>query len=137
MIADETKERAVVNTKPRPCSRSWRYGQVWRFLPGLRCLSLRYTTPSIMRHQKTQPPKSTLYKRLIMLSLESRDQLESLAQECSDQLGTTISQSAVLRGLVRASTQQPVAPLVAAVEEELHAGVLWGSRPKKGGEQKQ
>jgi hypothetical protein len=71
-----------------------------------------------------------------MLAEDTREQLEVLAQECTDRLGTTISQSAVLRGLVAASRQQPVDALVAAVEAELEAGTLWGSRPKKGGTRK-
>jgi hypothetical protein len=86
-----------------------------------------------MPRKKPQPKKPAFYKRLIMLSEDTRKQLEVLAQECSDRIGTTISQSAVLRGLVRASRQQDVGALVEAVEAELAAGTLWGSRPKKRG----
>lgn len=90
-----------------------------------------------MARLKPQTKKPALYRQLVVLSTETREQLERLSQECSDVVGTTISQSAVLRGLVRASRhQQDVGALVVAVEEELHAGVLWGSRPKKGGGRK-
>jgi hypothetical protein len=89
-----------------------------------------------MPRQKKQTKKPALYKRLILLSEESREQLERLSQECSDRIGTTISQSAVLRGLVRASTHQPMNALVAAVEAELETGTVWGSRPKTEGARK-
>jgi hypothetical protein len=85
-----------------------------------------------MARTKTPAKKTALHKSIVLLSEDTRAQLVRLAQECTDRIGTTISQSAVLRGLVRASSQHTVADLVAAVEAELQTGTLWGSRPKGG-----
>jgi hypothetical protein len=82
---------------------------------------------------KRQAPPPPLVVSSLALTPEDRDRLATLAQTCTDALGTAVSISAVLRALIRAHRDTPA--LVTAVEHELTSGRLWGSRPKTGGKQ--
>jgi len=59
--------------------------------------------------------------------------LTDLQQTCTDQLGRTISASAIVRALLRLAERQspPVADLVTMVSGEVDAGRMWGRKPKK------
>jgi hypothetical protein len=85
---------------------------------------------------KPQAPKQPLVVSSLALTPETRAMLTDLTQDVADRLGRTISQSAVMRALLRRSTQQGgafVQSLTEAVEAELNTSILWGSRPKKEG----
>ena len=75
--------------------------------------------------------------RIYSLSLteEHAAVLESLAQESSDQLGRTISVSAVLRAILQLVRKGmlPSPAIVEFVERELESGRQWGKEPTKTG----
>ena len=75
--------------------------------------------------------------RIYSLSLteEHAAVLEALAQESSDQLGRTISVSAVLRAILQLVRKGmlPAPAIVEFVERELESGRRWGKEPTKTG----
>jgi len=55
--------------------------------------------------------------------------LTDLQQACADQLGRTISASAIVRALLRLAERQspPVADLVTLISAEVDTGRVWGT----------
>ena len=71
----------------------------------------------------------TLKPALFTIAADTGEFLAELAQAATDQLGRTISMSAVLRAIVRAAqTAEPGfrQAIVHAVEDELNSGLRWG-----------
>jgi len=56
--------------------------------------------------------------------------LKDLQQECSDQLGRTVSASAIVRALLRLAARQspPVADITMLISDEVDTGRVWGWR---------
>lgn len=85
-----------------------------------------------MATRKPTPLKKSLFIRTHTLTDENERTLQRLSQEASDIIGWTVSNSAVVRALLRYATAQPspwvsttLAPLI---EQEIQAGMVWGSK---------
>jgi hypothetical protein len=85
-----------------------------------------------MATRKTTPYKKSLFIRTHTLTEENERTLQQLSQETSDVIGWTVSNSAVVRALLRYATEQPsswvsttLAPLI---EQEMQTGIIWGSK---------
>jgi hypothetical protein len=87
-----------------------------------------------MASRKTKGKKEPLVVRSFTLTPTLDKTVKQFAQEASDTLGWTISTSAVIRALVRYAEHQGDgwvrSELFPLVEQELNAGVIWGSRKK-------
>jgi FixJ family two-component response regulator len=67
----------------------------------------------------------------VTLTLDAVEALEQITQGATDFLGRSISNSAVIRALIRQVAKQgpgAVDALFFEIERELKAGVLWGKR---------
>jgi hypothetical protein len=85
-----------------------------------------------MATRKPIPLKRSLFIRTHTLTEENERTLQRLSHEASDVMGWTVSNSAVVRALLRYTTQQPsswisttLAPLI---EQEMQTGIVWGSK---------
>jgi hypothetical protein len=87
-----------------------------------------------MASRKIPPKKEPLVIRAHSLTHEADHLLHQLSQEASDVLGWTVSNSAVIRGLLRYVKQQPPAWVATAllpfIEQEIAQGRVWGSKKK-------
>jgi hypothetical protein len=87
-----------------------------------------------MARARTKPPKQHLMIRSLTLTQETNRFLLRVSQEASDSLGWTVSGSAIVRALLRYAAQQPPSwvprTLLPLIEQEINAGVLWGSKKK-------
>jgi len=83
------------------------------------------------------PRKPTLRKRApaslkihsVSLTPADADLLATLAQQATDEIGRSISTSAVLRGILRLVGKKmlPTPVIIEAIEEEIQAGRIWGT----------
>jgi hypothetical protein len=80
--------------------------------------------------KKTKPrEKPAFVIRTFSLMPADNRILRGLSQDATDALGRTISESAIVRALLRLAKQQQLASqLVTLVEAELNAGVRWGKQ---------
>jgi inactivated superfamily I helicase len=87
-----------------------------------------------MASRKTKQRKEPLVVRSFTLTPTLDQMLQRLSQEASDHTGWTVSTSAIVRALLRYVEQQPdtwaLSYLFPLVEQELNAGVIWGSKKK-------
>jgi hypothetical protein len=85
-----------------------------------------------MAPRKPKVKKQPLLIRTHSLTHNTHRALEQLSQEATDALGWTVSNSALVRALIRHASQQPTewktVALFPLVEQEIEAGVLWGSK---------
>jgi hypothetical protein len=87
-----------------------------------------------MVRAKTKPRKQPLVIRSHTLTPELENLLQQWSHDATDALGWTVSTSAILRALLQYAAQQPAAwrptTLFPFIEQEIAAGVLWGSKKK-------
>jgi hypothetical protein len=87
-----------------------------------------------MARAKIKPRKKPLVIRSHTLTQDTDHMLQQFSQEASDLLGGTVSSSAVVRALLRYASQQSSSwisrTLLPLIEQEINAGVLWGSKEK-------
>jgi hypothetical protein len=87
-----------------------------------------------MAHPKPTPKRQPFVVHSHALTQEEGRLLRQLSQEASDALGWAVSSSAVVRALLRHVARQPPAwpsaTLLPIIEEEIAAGVVWGSKKK-------
>jgi hypothetical protein len=87
-----------------------------------------------MAPRKPKVTKQPLLIRTHALTHNTHRVLEQLSQDATDTLGWTVSNSALVRALIRYASQQPPewksAALFPLIEQEIDAGVLWGSKKK-------
>ena len=84
-----------------------------------------------MAHPQTKPPKQPFLIRTHTFTKETDTLLQQLSRDASDFLGRSISNSAVVRALIRQIVKQgpPAADaLFLEIERELKEGVMWGSK---------
>jgi hypothetical protein len=86
-----------------------------------------------MAARKTKPKnKPSLVLRSYRADEGVQDTLDSISRDLTDILGHPVSQSAVIRGLIRWAARQEYEwlkeQLSLLVEGELNAGVSWGRR---------
>jgi hypothetical protein len=87
-----------------------------------------------MARSKMKPEKedSTLINRSLTLTRDADETLQRLSGEASDYIGRKVSESAVMRALLRQAEQQKhewvTAQLCPLIEEELASGVMWGKK---------
>jgi hypothetical protein len=85
-----------------------------------------------MARPKKTPPKSPLQIHSITLTAHDAETLQQLSQDASDALGWTISNSAIIRALLRHVAQQPPAwsssTLHPMIEQEIAGGLMWGKK---------
>jgi len=83
------------------------------------------------RKEKT-PPKEPLRVYSIKVTPALEELLQQLSREASDHLGWTVSNSAVIRALIRHAGQQPPAWAVQSlhplIEQEIALGRVWGTK---------
>jgi hypothetical protein len=81
---------------------------------------------------KEKPTKPLIIVRSLTLTPEIEKLLQMLRQEASDQLGWTVSMSAVARALFRYAEQQPLTwareSLFPFIEQEIAGGTVWGTK---------
>jgi hypothetical protein len=89
-----------------------------------------------MTRLKKSPPTEPLKVYTVKLTPAVAELLLYLSQDASDNLGWTVSSSAVVRALIQHAGQQPSAWAAAAlhplIEQEIAQGRVWGSK-KRGG----
>jgi hypothetical protein len=81
--------------------------------------------------KKSLPLNPEFFVKSITITHVEQDLLDQLSQRASDFLGWTVSNSAILRALVRYVVDQgPPAEdaLFLEVEKELRSGVVWGRK---------
>jgi len=87
-----------------------------------------------MANRKTRQKKEPIIIQSFSLTPTLDKTLQRLSQEGSDYTGWSISSSAVVRALLRYVEQQPstwaLSSLFPLIEQELNAGVVWGSKKK-------
>jgi hypothetical protein len=87
-----------------------------------------------MATRKPKVTKQPLLIRTHTLTHNTHRALGQLSQEATDTLGWTVSNSALVRALIRYAIQQPqgwkTEALFPLVEQEIEAGTLWGSKKK-------
>lgn len=88
-----------------------------------------------MAGTKKMVPNEPLRVYSLKLPPTAEELLQQLSQEASDALGWTVSNSAVVRALLRYVAEQPPSwrqsTLLPFIEREIAQGRVWGSR--KGG----
>jgi hypothetical protein len=88
-----------------------------------------------MARAKPTPKKQPLFVRTHTLTEENERILRQIGQEASDVIGWTVSNSAVVRALLRYVTQQPSSwtstTLVPLIEQGVQTEVIWGSKKKE------
>ena len=87
---------------------------------------------SLHGEQKTEPKKEAFIIRSFTLTTTTDETLKRLSGEASDQLGWTVSGSAIMRALLRYAGEQPSrwasSQLFPFVEREIAGGVVWGKK---------
>jgi len=87
-----------------------------------------------MAPTKSKPKKEPFVIRSLTLTPALETLLHTIGQEASDALGWTVSDSAVVRAVLRYVAQQPPAwrrsVLLLLIEQEIAAGRVWGSKKK-------
>jgi len=87
-----------------------------------------------MANRKTRQKKEPIIIQSFSLTPTLDKTLQRLSQEGSDYTRWSISSSAVVRALLRYVEQQPstwaLSSLFPLIEQELNAGVVWGSKKK-------
>jgi hypothetical protein len=87
-----------------------------------------------MTRTKKAPPKQPLQVSTIKLTPAEQDILQYLSQDASDNLGWTVSSSAIIRALIQHAGQQPQTWIASAlyppIEQEITAGRVWGYKKK-------
>jgi broad specificity phosphatase PhoE len=82
--------------------------------------------------QGKTPPKEPLRVYSIKVTPAMEELLQQLSQDASDRLGWTVSNSAIIRALVRHAGQQPQTWMTEAihplVEQEIIQGRVWGTK---------
>ena len=76
-----------------------------------------------------KPPALILHS--FFLSADNQETLQLFRQEATDHVGRAISKSAIVRALLRHAARQGaplVKLLVPLIDEELNAGVMWGTK---------
>ncbi len=88
----------------------------------------------IMARLKKSPPKEPLKVCTVKLTPAAEQILQTLSQDASDALGWTVSNSAVVRALIRHAGQQPATWATAAlhplIDQEITQGRVWGSKKR-------
>jgi hypothetical protein len=82
-----------------------------------------------------QKQKPEFRIRAVSLTPDVDEALQRLSQDASDFIGRAVSESAIVRALVRQAVQQgpPVADaLFVLVEKELKSGIQWGKKARTG-----
>jgi hypothetical protein len=85
----------------------------------------------IMARIKKSPPVEALKVVTVKLTPAAEQMLQRISQDASDALGWTISNSAIIRALIRQVSQQgpPAAnALFIEVEKEIQSGRVWGKK---------
>jgi hypothetical protein len=94
---------------------------------------MRYYLTTMARLKKT-PSKESLKVYSVKLTPAVAELLLYLSQDASDNLGWTVSSSAVVRALIQHAGQQPSAWAAAAlhplIEQEIAQGRVWGSKKR-------
>jgi hypothetical protein len=78
-----------------------------------------------------RPVKQAFTIRSLTLTPADEKILRRLSQDASDYIGRTVSESAIVRALLRQADQQgpPAADaLFLQIEQELQSGVMWGRK---------
>jgi hypothetical protein len=87
-----------------------------------------------MASRKTKGKKEPLVVRSFTLTPTLDKTLKRISQDVTDYTGWTVSTSALIRALVRYAEHQgdgwAMSELFPFIEQELNAGVIWGSRKK-------
>jgi hypothetical protein len=88
----------------------------------------------IMAYHRRGVSKEVLKVSSVKLSTAAERILQTLSQDASDQIGWTVTSSAVMRALIRYAEKQ-LAPwatneLFPLIEEEIAQGRVWGSKKK-------
>ena len=89
------------------------------------------THPMARIPKPSAPKKSSFSVRTFTLTEDVEETLRQLSSDATDFLGRTVSESAVIRALVRQIAQQsPPASsvLFLEIEKELQAGTMWGKK---------
>jgi hypothetical protein len=76
-----------------------------------------------------KPPALVLHS--FFLSPDNQETLQRFSQDATDHVGRAIGKSAIIRALLRYASRQGtplVELLVPLIEEELNAGVMWGTK---------
>lgn len=89
-----------------------------------------------MASKKTEPKKEGVVVHSLALAPDTEKILERLSGEASDYIGRKVSESAIIRALVRFADRQDyqwvLAQLCPLVEEELASGITWGRKDRRG-----
>lgn len=85
-----------------------------------------------MAARKTKPKKEARVIRSFALTPAMGETLRRLRQDASDRLGWTVSESAIVRAILRYVEQQPdswaQSHLFPLVEREIAGGMVWGKK---------
>jgi len=85
-----------------------------------------------MARPKKNPPKEPPVIHSLTLTPATAATLRRLSTDAADYIGRAVSESAVIRALLRHIEQQPEswvqARIFPFVEKELESGVLWGKK---------
>ena len=89
----------------------------------------------LMARKKTEPKKEAFAIHSFSLTTITEETLKRLSGEASDQLGWTVSSSAIMRALLRYAGESAAADsrwassqLFPFVEREIAGGVVWGKK---------
>jgi len=85
-----------------------------------------------MATQKSSPKKETLLIRSHALTPSTKATLRRLSNDATDTIGRAVSDSAIVRVLLRYADQQGMVwvreHLFSLIEEEIMSGTLWGKQ---------
>ena len=85
-----------------------------------------------MARPKKNPLKEPLVIRSLTMTPTTAKTLQRLSAAASDYIGRTVSESAIVRALLRHIEQYPAswvqARIFPFVEKELDSGVMWGKK---------
>ena len=86
----------------------------------------------LMARKQTEAKKEAFMIRSCTLTTPTEETVKRLSGEASDQLGWTVSGSAIMRALLRYAGEQPSrwasSQLFPFVEREIAGGVVWGKK---------
>lgn len=85
-----------------------------------------------MATRRSTTPKESLHVSSLALTPSTETTLKRISQDATDVVGRTVSDSAMVRALLRYIEQQPL-PWVREqvypyLEVEMNAGILWGRK---------
>ena len=87
-----------------------------------------------MARAKKNPPIEPPVIHFLTMTPTTAKTLQRLSAAASDYIGRTVSESAIVRALLRHIEQYPAswvqARIFPFVEKELESGVVWGSKKK-------